>query len=64
MKITHLAFSGLATIDGRPWVRVKCRKVGVCAETGMRYRAGTLVYRPLGNGRDRMLRVRASVVEG
>ncbi len=54
---------GLMVRDGRMWTRCIARKAGQCVFSGVCFEPGTPVYRPTGNGKDRMQRVKADLVE-
>lgn len=46
------------------WARVKSRKSGTCAATGVDYPSGTMVYRPaLGNPSNRSQRMLATIID-
>jgi hypothetical protein len=48
---------------GQIWARCKSRKAGTCCATGIDFDAGTIVYRPKTNGRNRRDRILASHIE-
>lgn len=62
-RVTEWVPYGLATIDGQAWARCKARKASRCILSGYEIRPGDLVYRPIGNGANRMQRALASQVE-
>lgn len=41
------------------WSKCKARKSGVCDASGERYRPGAEIYRPVGNSRNRSMRILA-----
>ncbi len=53
----------LVMIDGKLWARCKARKAGVCLRTRATYKPGTEVFRPMTNGKNRMKRILASVLD-
>lgn len=63
-KLTILRpHDGLALVDGQLWTRAVARKSTSCLSSGAQIRPGDAVYRPAGNGNNRMYRILASVVE-
>lgn len=61
MKITHVS-DGIILVDGAMWTCAKARKVSVCARSRRKIQPGDIIYRPFGNGAERMKRILASVV--
>lgn len=45
------------------WASCKARKPGVCNASGTQYDAGTEVYRPVGNSRNRSMRILAAKID-
>lgn len=45
------------------WSKCKARKPGLCDASGERYQSGDSIYRPLGNSRNRNMRILAAHIE-
>lgn len=45
------------------WSKCKARSPGVCDASGERYRPGDEIYRPVGNARNRNMRILAAHIE-
>jgi hypothetical protein len=50
-------FDGLAYFRGQLWAKCKARKSGVCHVGGNQYHPGDDIYRPIGNAKNRGLRI-------
>jgi hypothetical protein len=68
VRVIDILADGMAVlqVDGRRrvWTRVRLRKPRLCSATQRTLPTGSLAYRPVSNGDDRMLRVSAAVVDG
>ena len=61
MLLTVLHFGEV--FGSQLWSRCKARKRGRCDASGTSYAAGSSVYRPVGNQRNRMMRILATSLE-
>lgn len=52
-----------ATYTGQLWEKCKARKQGVCDASGAKYKVGAEVYRPVGNSKNRSMRILASRID-
>lgn len=55
--------TGTASLFCGLWSRGKARKLAICKLSGRPIVVGDLMYRPVTNGNDRMMRVHADVME-
>jgi len=49
--------------SGQLWSKCKARKSGVCDASGELYRPGAEIYRPVGNSRNRSMRILAALID-
>lgn len=49
--------------SGQLWSKCKARKSGVCDASGERYGSGAEIYRPVGNSRNRSMRILAAHID-
>jgi hypothetical protein len=52
-------FDGLIYFRGQLWMKCKARKSGVCYVSGNQYSQGDDIYRPIGNSKNRGVRILA-----
>ena len=49
--------------SGQLWSKCKAQKSGVCDASGERYLLGAEIYRPVGNSRNRSMRILAALID-